>query len=66
MLEMEIVHQMGRSGTRLDCPTNGEAWHTADIDWRTMWETTFPRNSHAGLGKPVYEPSTLVSMLTCA
>jgi hypothetical protein len=27
-----------------------------------MWETTFPRNSHAGLGKPLYEPDILVSM----
>ena len=22
------------------------------IEYSTMWETTFPRNSHAGLGKP--------------
>ncbi len=28
-----------------------------------MWETTFPRNSHAGLGRPFYEPNMLVSML---
>ena len=29
----------------------------------SMWETTFPRNSHAGLGRPVYEPNILVSMV---
>ena len=29
----------------------------------TMWETTFARNSHAGLGRPVYEPSILASMV---
>jgi hypothetical protein len=23
----------------------------------TMWETTFPRNSQAGLGRPFYEPN---------
>ncbi len=36
-------------------------------EWRlsnkAMWETTFPRNSHAGLGRPVYEPNILASML---
>jgi hypothetical protein len=26
-----------------------------------MWETTFPRNSHAGLGRLVYEPNILVT-----
>jgi hypothetical protein len=24
----------------------------------SMWETTFTRNSNAGLGKPVYKPNT--------
>ncbi len=33
------------------------------IEYSTMWETTFPRNSHAGLGKPFYEPSMLVNIL---
>jgi len=27
-----------------------------------MWETTFPRNSHAGLGRPFYERNILTSM----
>jgi hypothetical protein len=27
-----------------------------------MWETTFPRNSHAGLGRRFYEPNILTSM----
>ena len=27
-----------------------------------MWETTFPRNSHAGLGKPINEDDILPSM----
>ena len=27
-----------------------------------MWETTFPRNSHAGLGKPTNENNILPSM----
>ena len=29
---------------------------------KTMWETTFPRNSHAGLGKPINEDDILPSM----
>ena len=28
-----------------------------------MWETTFARNSHAGFGKPFYEPNILPSMV---
>jgi len=27
-----------------------------------MWETTFPRNSHAGLGRPFYERNVLTRM----
>ena len=27
-----------------------------------MWETTFARNSHAGLGRPFYERNILTSM----
>jgi len=30
--------------------------------YRPMWETTFPRNSHAGLGRPFYEQNILLSM----
>jgi hypothetical protein len=33
------------------------------VEFTTMWETTFARNSHAGLGRPVYEPNTCVSMV---
>ena len=32
------------------------------IEWCPMWETTFPRNSHAGLGRPFYELNILTSM----
>ncbi len=35
----------------------------AQIEYSPMWETTFPRNSHTGLGRPVYELNILVSML---
>jgi hypothetical protein len=28
----------------------------------SMWETTFPRLTHAGLGKPINEYSILLSM----
>jgi hypothetical protein len=28
----------------------------------SMWETTFPRLTHAGLGKPINEDSILLSM----
>ena len=31
-----------------------------------MWETTFARNRHAGLGRPVYEPNILTSILACS
>ncbi len=30
----------------------------------TMWETTFPRNRQAGLGRPFYEPNILLSRST--
>jgi len=41
-----------------------------DVTWsdmplsttQAMWETTFPRNSHAGLGRPFYEQNILTSM----
>jgi len=29
---------------------------------QAMWETTFPRNSHAGLGRQFYEQNILLSM----
>ena len=33
-----------------------------DYEFRAMWETTFPRNSQAGLGRPFYEPNIRLSM----
>ncbi len=36
--------------------------HFASFVVQPMWETAFPRNSHAGLGKPLYEPNILMSM----
>ncbi len=41
-------------------------WSNNDVErtnYAAMWETTFARNSHAGLGRPVYEPSILVSIV---
>jgi len=35
---------------------------TPVFDTNPMWETTFPRNSHAGLGRPFYEQNILTSM----
>ena len=36
--------------------------HIVIIIISSMWETTFPRNSHAGLGKPINEENILPSM----
>ena len=43
-------------------PLKSSSFENQDFIICSMWETTFARNSHAGLGRPVYEQNTLLSM----
>jgi len=63
MLEMEIVQQMVRSFTLLHCSiAASKKVALSRLGRNAMWETTFPRNIHAGLGRPFYEQNILTSM----
>ncbi len=54
------IYSTDTSACRNRVVSSTVTWH-AVILW-PMWETAFARNSHAGLGRPVYEPNICVSM----
>jgi len=44
-----------KNGDELPTASQNEDFGRLNKALRAMWETTFPRNSHAGLGKGLYE-----------